>query len=467
MATTKIWAIKDSVKRVIDYTCNPKKTEISDDLWAVLHYSMNPNKVVTRYEETTAFVSGVGCSTENAYQEMMQIKHLFGKTMGNQAYHAYQSFKPNEVTPQECHEIGVNLARKLWGRNYQVLVSTHLDKNHYHNHFVINSVSYINGKMFDCSEKTYYEFRRVSDEMCAQRGLSVIKNPKGHTPRTLYFAEKRGEPTKFNLMREAIDKAAAMSITRQQFVKALLKMGYVYEVNPNRKYPTIRSVNSKKTVRLYHLGEEYLPEKIDKRLSLNPYWVQRNWESFMHPQKFYAPKRQNQNYRLKGSFSNTKKISGIQAVFLIFGYLIGAYPTQQEKRRKPLSPEMREACRRLDRFTKKTTLMSRYGLHTDKDVEQFIVSAEVKINELSKERRKFYDKTTRFVTEADKAVIRKESEGYTEKISILRKQLRTAHRIIDELPEMKKCISAERNMQALQREMEKPQRQKQRNGWER
>lgn len=467
MATTKIWAIKDSVKRVIDYTRNPKKTEISDDLWAVLHYSMNPNKVITRYEETTAFVTGVGCSAENAYQEMMQIKHLFGKNSGNQAYHAYQSFKPNEVTPQECHEIGVNLARKLWGRNYQVLVSTHLDKNHYHNHFVINSVSYINGKMFDCSEKTYYEFRRVSDEMCAQRGLSVIKNPKGHTPRTLYFAEKRGEPTKYNLMREAIDKAAAMSITRQQFVKALLKMGYVYEVNPNRKYPTIRSVNSKKAVRLYHLGEEYLPEKIDKRLSLNPYRVQRNWESFMYPQKFYAPKRQNQSYRLKGSFSNTKKISGIQAVFLIFGYLIGAYPTQQEKRRKPLSPEMREACRRLDRFTEKTTLMSHYGLHTNKDVEQFIVSAEVKINELSKERRKLYDKITRSVTEADKAVIRKESEGYTEKISILRKQLRTAHRIIDELPEMKKCISAERNMQALQREMEKPQRQKQRNGWER
>lgn len=151
MATTKIWTIKDNLKRVLDYTRNPQKTEIDDDLWAVLHYAARPQKV-TRYDETTAFVTGVACSAENAYREMQSIKQQFGKTGGILAIHAYQSFKPGEVTPQECHEIGVNLARHLWGSRYQVLVTTHLDKDHLHNHFVVNSVSYTDGRKFDCSK---------------------------------------------------------------------------------------------------------------------------------------------------------------------------------------------------------------------------------------------------------------------------------------------------------------------------
>ncbi|MCD7860103.1 MAG: relaxase/mobilization nuclease domain-containing protein [Firmicutes bacterium] len=178
MATTKIWAVTDSLKRVVDYARNPDKTEIGDDLWAVIHYASSGRKA-TRYDEACAFVTGVACSSEHAYEEMVEVKMRFGKAGGKQAYHAYQSFKPGEVTPQQCHEIGVDLARRLWGSRYQVLVCTHLDRSHYHNHFVINSVSYTDGKRFDCSQRTYYEFRRVSDELCKGRGYPSLITRKG------------------------------------------------------------------------------------------------------------------------------------------------------------------------------------------------------------------------------------------------------------------------------------------------
>ena len=96
MATTKIWAIKDSLSRVLDYASNPKKTAYTD-LQKVLHYAENGAK--THGEESTCYVTGVNCCAETAFSEMLSVQRRFGKTGGNVAYHAYQSFKTGEVTP--------------------------------------------------------------------------------------------------------------------------------------------------------------------------------------------------------------------------------------------------------------------------------------------------------------------------------------------------------------------------------
>ncbi len=458
MATTKIWTIKDNLKRVLDYARNPQKTEIDDDLWAVLHYAARPQKV-TRYDETTAFVTGVACSAENAYREMQSIKQQFGKTRGILAIHAYQSFKPGEVTPQECHEIGVNLARHLWGSRYQVLVTTHLDKDHLHNHFVVNSVSYTDGRKFDCSKRAYSQIRRVSDEMCRQRGLSVIEKPKGHTPRPIYEVEKRGEPTHYNLMRDAINKAISMSYTQEHFRLALLKMGYVYDANPNYKYQTIRSIHSKKAVRLWRLGEDYEPEAIKQKILRNPSYVKRQWTEFMYPQEKGRSKVQ-KTYRLKGNIQHTKTMPQLTGIFLVFGHYLGLYPNHH--RYKPQSPEMKEACRFLDRFTEKVTLLGKHKLHTEDEVLGFIASTESKIEALCKERRRFYDRITRCDNEAEKAELRTKYSTFTTEITQLRKDLKTANRIIDELPKMQEGIQAERQTIALQKELEVPQKQKHR-----
>ena len=113
MATTKIWPVRDSLKRLVDYAGNPEKTEYTDLRQALLYAGQKEKTALG--EEKALLVSGLGCDPDNAYAQMMAVKRRFGKLSGNVAYHGYQSFKPGEVTPEQCHAIGVELAKRLWG----------------------------------------------------------------------------------------------------------------------------------------------------------------------------------------------------------------------------------------------------------------------------------------------------------------------------------------------------------------
>ena len=173
MATTKIWSVKTDMDHAISYIMNKEKT-------------MN-GKLVT----------GLNCIPRMAYDQMKMTKQRFGKTGGNLVFHAYQSFPAGEVTPQQAHEIDVELARKLWGSKYEVVVATHVNTDCYHNHFVFNSVSFRDGMHYNDTRSSYMELREASDLICRERGLSTIEKPGStHTPRQLYLAEKNGEPTR-------------------------------------------------------------------------------------------------------------------------------------------------------------------------------------------------------------------------------------------------------------------------------
>lgn len=164
MAVTKIWAITDSVSRVLSYAANPDKT-IYSDIYKALHYAGDEQKTVVG-EEKAMYVTGVNCSAETAFAEMNAVQERFDKTTGNVAYHAYQSFKTGEVTPRLAHKLGIELAKRMWGDEYQVLVATHFNTGTYHNHLVINSVNMWNGKKFNCNKGTYWKLRNISDELC-------------------------------------------------------------------------------------------------------------------------------------------------------------------------------------------------------------------------------------------------------------------------------------------------------------
>ena len=105
----------------MNYAANPEKT-VDSDLKNSIHYAENEAKT-----ENRCYVTGVNCNAETAFEEMKAVQERFGKTSGNVAYHAYQSFKTGEITPELCHKIGVELAKKMWGNDYQVLVATHLN----------------------------------------------------------------------------------------------------------------------------------------------------------------------------------------------------------------------------------------------------------------------------------------------------------------------------------------------------
>ena len=153
MATTSIWRVKGWLGKVVIYAENPEKTanpkfyadrELNEQdgqqLSDVIRYAVNSEKTQETDSEDGAplhrFVSGVNCDAETARQEMILAKNAFDKNDGICAYHAIQSFAPGEVTPETAHEIGIRLAKEMWGERYQVLVATHLDHEHIHNHFV-------------------------------------------------------------------------------------------------------------------------------------------------------------------------------------------------------------------------------------------------------------------------------------------------------------------------------------------
>lgn len=181
MATTKIWPVRDNLARVLDYAENHLKTANPDayseqelkDLCEVLDYAANSEKTSRQF-----YVTGINCIGEIAFEQMTATKQRFGKIGGNlayHAYHAYQSFMPEEVTPEKCHEIGVKLAERIWGNKHEGLVTTHLNTNCVHNHFVINSVSCVDGKKMNNNYAMYFStLRKESDRICTEYGWFAI-----------------------------------------------------------------------------------------------------------------------------------------------------------------------------------------------------------------------------------------------------------------------------------------------------
>ena len=129
MATTSLWHIKGSLSDLIAYVENPEKTATkgTEDFFNVFSYIQNPQKT-----EDGSFVTAINCLKQTALRQMILTKQRYGKEDKYITCHGYQSFKPGEVTPKRCHEIGVKLAREMWGERFQVIITTHLDKGHLH-----------------------------------------------------------------------------------------------------------------------------------------------------------------------------------------------------------------------------------------------------------------------------------------------------------------------------------------------
>ena len=443
MAVTKIWPVKDSLARVVDYAQNPDKT-IYSDLQNVLHYAANEEKTVEG-EERAMFVTGVNCNRDTAFQEMQAVKERFGKTGGNVAYHAYQSFKPGEVTPELCHRLGVELAKRMWGDEYQVLVATHFNTGTYHNHFVVNSVGLWDGKKFNCSKRAYYQFRQLSDDLCREYQLSTIKNPKGKTPRSIYFAEKRGEPTKYNLMREALDAALKVCVDGNDLRKALRERGYELDANPAHKYATLRRIGSKKAVRLYRLGEEYDLPALRERIGENR---QRYAHDFSYQRYKPMPIQQTRpkRLRLNGAFSAVKKIGGFRGLYLHYCYCLGILP--KESKHRPLSPELREECRHLDVISQQAQLICREKPDTVEAVADFIGGKRAEIKELGVARQKCYNRLRRCDDGAEIAQIKAQRDRLTAAMAVCRKDIKTAESVLSRSDRLKENLMLEQEMQA-------------------
>ena len=220
MATTSLWRVRGYIGKVLLYAENPEKTTIpksigfddadKDTLEDVIAYASREEATNQRQ-----LISGINCCPKTARTEMLHTKEAFDKESGTIAYHGYQSFQEGEVTPELAHTIGVRLATELWGDKYEVIVATHVDKaSHIHNHFVINTVSFVDGRKFHRTKIDYLQMREKSDALCKEYGLSVIENPMGKGKHYAeWFAERNGEPTWRSIISDDVDVAVKSSMT--------------------------------------------------------------------------------------------------------------------------------------------------------------------------------------------------------------------------------------------------------------
>ena len=274
MATTSIWSVKGWLGKVLIYVENPDKTDNPDyikmnempdvekqGLSDVIAYAMNEKKNMQQY------VSGINCSPMTARTEMLAVKKKFDKEDGIIAYHGYQSFAEGECTPDIAHEIGVKLAEELWGNRFQVIVATHLDKAHHlHNHFVVNAVSFADGKRYRRTNQDYRDMRSVSDRLCREYGLSVVENKNQKVTRNYgeWKREKEGKPTYRGLVRADVDEAIVNARTEKQFFFYLKEKGYTFKIG---KDITVKPPGRERGIKLArNFGDDYTLEQIRKRI---------------------------------------------------------------------------------------------------------------------------------------------------------------------------------------------------------
>lgn len=408
MAVTKIWNIKDNIVRVVDYAMNLEKTVndtiLQHDLTQVLDYAENADKT-----DHFCYVTGIKCIPETAAEQMTMTKLRFGKTGGNVAFHAYQSFRPGEVTADQCHKIGVELAQKLWGGRFEVIVATHLNTGCLHNHFVLNSVSFLDGKRYNDCKATYREFRRLSDEICREYGLSVVENPqKSKTPRGLYLTEKAGLPTRYNLMRQDIDNALSRSFTERFFYQELQRMGYLVRYDSKRKYNTLQIPGTKHPTRLKTLGENYTEEAIRRRILQN-----------QMPSRPLPPPPKMRPFISKNSF---------RGLYLHYCYLLGII---RKNSHPHYSAALRSEVRKAEEYSEQARLLCREQIDTAEQLLDFMEKTQAKIPVLVKEREQVYKQIGRCEDDSQLPELIQQRDALTEAIGKLRKDLKNAKAVME------------------------------------
>ena len=391
MAITKIKGVKNNLSRVIDYISNDEKTnkEIYDDLHNELEYIGEDYKT-----ENKLYVTGINCEAQSAYEEMMMIKKHYKKEKGNIAFHSIQSFAADEVTPDEAHEIGLQLAKEMWGDRFQVVVATHLNTKHIHNHFVINSVSFVDGKKYYDNRKNYAELRRLNDSLCKEHNISSIEEKK--TKSGLYYPNYLKNVSYNNYYTQAkqdLDYAIAISNNYDEFLKIMNNLNYETILRSGKL--SIRKNNYKRNIRIErYFGEDYSISNIKKQI-LGVYLPEK--------QSYYRNYYQRDN-TLDFLFKMNSK--GLALSYLKCLKIMNEYPTYTRKCR--LSNSIKEEIARMDSFSKETILLVTNHIETEEDLNKYYLSLgkeSVEEKQLCKNILKRKDKVVEGIKEIEREVL--------------------------------------------------------------
>lgn len=244
MAVTKIKAIRGTLSKAIAYILNPEKTD------------------------KKLLVSSYGCASETAAREFEWTRKIAEQKGMNPvriiARHVIQSFEIGEVTPELAHEIGKQFADEILGGKYEYVLTTHIDKDHVHNHLIFNAVDFVDYHAYKSYKRIYYDMREVSDRLCKENGLSVIppSQNKGMSYKE-YTEAKRGTSWKQKL-KQTIDRLVITAKDYDDFLRLMQEAGY--EIKPG-KYISFRAEGQERFTRSKTIGENYTEERIKERIA--------------------------------------------------------------------------------------------------------------------------------------------------------------------------------------------------------
>ena len=240
MAVTKTHPIKSTLKAAIDYICNPDKTD---------------GKLL---------VSSFGCSAETADIEFSWTrKHAIDKG-SNLGRHLIQAFAPGEVTPEEAHQIGMELAKEILGDKYEFVLTTHIDKGHIHNHLIFNAVSFTDHRHYHSNKRSYHQIRRASDRLCKEHGLTVIIPGQDKGKSYIEHTAARSGTSYKAKLKEAVDRLIPVSADFEDLLRRLQEQGYEIK---RGKYVSCRASDQERFTRLKTLGVDYTEEAIAARIA--------------------------------------------------------------------------------------------------------------------------------------------------------------------------------------------------------
>ena len=419
---TKIWNIRGKAGSPLEYIANPEKTqrEFTESerqaLADVIAYAANEDKT-----EKLFYTTGINCSVEYARDQFDTTKLRFGKTGGNVAYHAYQSFAPGEVTPDEAHAIGVQLAKELWGDRFQMVVATHTNSHCVHSHIVINSVSFRDGKKFHDCRDTYKQLREMSDRICLEHGLSIVDTPRGRgVSQYVYKMEKAGMPTRYNVARQAIDEAVSLSLNIDEFKSELRRRGYNYRFDPQRKYWTVTPPGWKKSIRIHQLGSDYTRESIERRIYEN--------DPSVRTERIRQSYRITNHYNLRRRIDRIMGRTGLEKLYLRYCYELGYLPKYRQNPTR-LHIVLKEDLLKCDQYSEQAKLLSKYRVNTDEDLSLLMERIDARMKELSSERDELRLTAKRVLpaVETDKA--REDAKELTHAIRELRHEAKVCREV--------------------------------------
>lgn len=403
MATTGMWSVKSRLDHLVNYVSNPLKT--------VTQYVINEDKTMEK-----RYVTYMNCSFDNPKESMENTKKHYHDESEIPAFHGYQSFEEDEIDADLAHQLGVLLAQKIWGDRFEVIVSTHLDTDNIHNHFLVNSASFKDGKRYCNTYKDIYKMRKVSDELCLQYGLSIVEEKKNiGKSRQQYFHAK----TLREMIREDVDSAINASYTDRQFYRELELLGY--EIKISEKNISVKHPMHQRFVRLKTLGHEYEKEKVFERiLDLN--------KSDGINRSYYS----RYNFNIEPYFIKYKqrKLTGLQRLFLHYQYVLKIIPRDNRTHLSPeYKKELREAVKKLDELSQQTIILCTNNISTIDELNVYMDDLQVQMNSLEKERTKYRNDIRKCDDISVENELKEKAKELTPQISKLRKNLALCQKI--------------------------------------